>query len=76
MMSTMQPLPNNSALRRRCRAYRRRQNLYAKNVQGLQRTVTVQRFLNYFRRTEVIMTVMVALAIKVKASCTTHWVAC
>lgn len=26
---------SNSALRRRCSAYRRRQNLYAKNVQGL-----------------------------------------
>ena len=34
---------NNSALRRRCSAYRRRQNLYAKNTEGLQRAVTVQR---------------------------------
>jgi hypothetical protein len=30
----------------------------------------------YFRKTEVMMTVIVALAINVKASCTTHWVAC
>ena len=29
---------NNSALRRRCSAYRRRQNLYAKNSEGLQPT--------------------------------------
>lgn len=29
----------NSALRRRCSAYRRRQNLYAKNTEGLQRAV-------------------------------------
>ena len=37
---------NNSALRRRCSAYRRRQNLYAKNVKGIQRTVTVQRLVH------------------------------
>ena len=37
---------NNSALRRRCSAYRRRQNLYAKNTGGLQRTVTVQRLVH------------------------------
>jgi hypothetical protein len=35
---------HNSALRRRCSAYRRRQNLYAKYVLGLQRAVTVQRW--------------------------------
>ena len=37
---------NNSALRRRCSAYRRRQNLYAKNNEGLQRAVTVQRLVH------------------------------
>jgi hypothetical protein len=37
---------NNSALRRRCSAYRRRQNLYAKNAEGLQRAVTVQRLVH------------------------------
>ncbi len=36
----------NSALRRRCSAYRRRQNLYAKNTEGLQRAVTVQRLVH------------------------------
>jgi hypothetical protein len=33
-------------LRRRCSAYRRRQNLYAKNTEGLQRAVTVQRLVH------------------------------
>lgn len=37
---------NNSALRRRCSAYRRKQNLYAKTVEGLQRAVTVQRLVH------------------------------
>ena len=36
----------NSALRRRCSPYRRRQNLYAKNTEGLQRAVTVQPFVH------------------------------
>lgn len=40
----------NSALRRRCSAYRRRQNLYAKNREGLQRTVTVQRLVHNWVR--------------------------
>jgi hypothetical protein len=37
---------NNSALRRRCSAYRRRQNLYAKTLAGLQRALTVQRLVH------------------------------
>ena len=41
---------NNSALRRRCSAYRRRQNLYAKNTEGLQRAVTVQRLVHNWVR--------------------------
>ena len=41
---------NNSALRRRCSAYRRRQNLYAKNPEGLQRAVTVQRLVHNWVR--------------------------
>ena len=41
---------NNSALRRGCSAYRRRQNLYAKNTQGLQRAVTVQRLVHNWVR--------------------------
>jgi len=32
----------NSSIRRRCSAYRRRQNHYAKTVKGLQRAITVQ----------------------------------
>lgn len=36
----------NSALRRRCSAYRRRQNLYAKKVEGLQRVLDVQRLVH------------------------------
>jgi hypothetical protein len=39
-----------SALRRRCSAYRRRQNLYAKNTEGLQRAVTVQRLVHNWVR--------------------------
>jgi hypothetical protein len=41
---------NNSALRRRCSSYRRRQNLYAKNTEGLERTVTVQRLVHNWVR--------------------------
>lgn len=44
---------NNSALRRRCSAYRRRQNLYAKNTEGLQRSVTVQRLVHNWVRPHV-----------------------
>jgi len=44
---------NNSALRRRCSAYRRRQNLYAKNTKGLQRAVTVQRLVHNWVRPHV-----------------------
>ena len=40
----------NSALRRRCSAYRRRQNLYAKGVQGLQRVLDVQRVIHNWVR--------------------------
>jgi hypothetical protein len=40
----------NSALRRRCSAYRRRQNLYAKHVQGLQRVLDVQRLIHNWVR--------------------------
>jgi len=41
---------NNSALRRRCSAYRRRQSLYAKTLVGLQRAVTVQRLVHNWVR--------------------------
>jgi hypothetical protein len=41
---------NNSALRRRCSACRRRQNLYAKTWAGLQRALTVQRFVDNWVR--------------------------
>jgi hypothetical protein len=37
---------HNAALRRRCSAYRRRQNLYAKTQDGLQRALDVQRILH------------------------------
>ncbi len=37
---------HSSAIRRKCCAYRRRQNLYAKKVQGLNRAITVQRLIN------------------------------
>ena len=36
----------NTAIRRKCSAYRRRQNLYAKKVEGLNRTITVQRLIH------------------------------
>ena len=35
----------NTAIRRKCSAYRRRQNLYAKKVEGLNRAITVQRLI-------------------------------
>jgi hypothetical protein len=40
----------NSALRRRASAYRRRQNLYAKRVAGLQRVLDVQRLVHNWAR--------------------------
>lgn len=40
----------NSALRRRCSAYRRRQNLYAKRVEALQRVLDVQRLVHNWVR--------------------------
>ena len=40
----------NSALRRRASAYRRRQNLYAKTVQALQRVLDVQRLIHNWVR--------------------------
>jgi hypothetical protein len=40
----------NSALRRRASAYRRRQNLYAKCVEGLQRVLDVQRLIHNWVR--------------------------
>jgi hypothetical protein len=40
----------NSALRRRASAYRRRQNLYAKRVEGLQRVLDVQRLIHNWVR--------------------------
>ncbi|UCJ11985.1 MAG: IS1 family transposase [Phormidium sp. PBR-2020] len=41
---------HNSALRRCCSAYRRRQNLYAKTVVGLQRVLEVQRLIYNWSR--------------------------
>jgi hypothetical protein len=40
----------NSALRRHASAYRRRQNLYAKRLQGLQRALDVQRLIHNWVR--------------------------
>lgn len=40
----------NASLRRRCSAYRRRQNLYAKKVCGLRRSVTVLRLVHNWVR--------------------------
>jgi hypothetical protein len=40
----------NAALRRRASAYRRRQNLYAKRVEGLQRSLDVQRLIHNWVR--------------------------
>jgi len=44
------PEAQNSALRRRASAYRRRQNLYAKRVEGLQRVLDVQRLIHNWVR--------------------------
>lgn len=41
---------NNAAIRRRCSAYRRRQNHYAKKRKGLQRSIDVQRLVNNWCR--------------------------
>ena len=43
----------NASLRRRCSAYRRRQNLYAKQRKGLQRSVDVQRLIYNWVRVHV-----------------------
>lgn len=40
----------NASIRRRCSAFRRRQNLYAKTVDGLERAVTVQRLIHNWVR--------------------------
>lgn len=40
----------NSSIRRRCSAYRRRQNHYAKNIDGLNRAVTVLRLIHNWVR--------------------------
>ena len=44
---------NNSALRRRSSAFRRRQNLYPKNTEGLQRTATLHRLTHNWVRPHV-----------------------
>lgn len=41
---------HNAALRRRCSAYRRRQNLYAKKLAGLQRVLAMQRLIHNWVR--------------------------
>ena len=41
---------HHAALRRRCSAFRRRQNLYAKTVEGLERALSVQRLLHNWGR--------------------------
>lgn len=41
---------HNSSIRRKYSAYRRRQNLYAKKVQGLNRAITVQRLIHNWVR--------------------------
>ena len=41
---------NNAAIRRRCSAYCRRQNLYAKTTAGLQRSLDVQRLIHNWVR--------------------------
>lgn len=41
---------HNSSMRRRCSAYRRRQNHYAKNMDGLNRAVTVLRLIHNWVR--------------------------
>jgi hypothetical protein len=40
----------NSCIRRRCSAYRRRQNHYAKTLEGLQRAISVQRLMHNWMR--------------------------
>jgi len=40
----------NTAIRRKCSAYRRRQNLYAKKLEGLNRSITVQRLIHNWVR--------------------------
>lgn len=40
----------NAAIRRRCSPFRRRQNLYAKTVKGLERAIAVQRLLHNWVR--------------------------
>lgn len=40
----------NASLRRRCSAYRRKQNLYSKKVSGLQRILDVQRLIHNWVR--------------------------
>jgi len=40
----------NSSIRRRCSAYRRRQNHYAKTVDGLERAITAQRLIHNWVR--------------------------
>lgn len=40
----------NSSIRRRCSAYRRRQNHYAKTVDGLQHAITAQRLIHNWIR--------------------------
>lgn len=41
---------HHAAMRRQCSAYRRRQNLYAKNQAGLQRVLDVQRLVHNWVR--------------------------
>lgn len=41
---------HNAALRRRCSAFRRRQNLYAKTPSGLERVLSVQRLIHNWVR--------------------------
>ncbi len=41
---------HNASLRRRCSAYRRRQNLYSKTCAGLQRVLEVQRLIHNWVR--------------------------
>ncbi|MEO0377782.1 MAG: IS1 family transposase [Cyanobacteria bacterium P01_A01_bin.17] len=43
----------NASLRRRCSGYRRRQNLYAKQREGLQRSVDVQRLIHNWVRVHI-----------------------
>ena len=54
---------HNASLRRRCIAFRRRQNLYAKTVTGLERAVTVQRLIHNWIRPHYSTQVTPAVAI-------------